>query len=152
MAHLNLLGDLVVLFAAALVVVLVLRRLRLPTIAGFLVAGALIGPSGFGWIGDVDEIESLAEIGVVLLLFTIGLEFSFKRIVRLKKLLVSAGTTQVVATSVAVGYCNFADYGSHHWEWHTNQPDAYQCTARNLRSTEICSRYPASERTCLVGL
>jgi CPA2 family monovalent cation:H+ antiporter-2 len=101
-AHLNLLGDLVVLFAAALVVVLVLRRLRLPTIAGFLVAGALIGPSGFGWIGDVDEIESLAEIGVVLLLFTIGLEFSLKELQRLGPVLLVGGGLQVTLTVLAV--------------------------------------------------
>jgi CPA2 family monovalent cation:H+ antiporter-2 len=101
-ADLHLLGDLVVLFAAALVVVLVLRRLRLPTIAGFLVAGALIGPSGFGWIGDVHEIESLAEIGVVLLLFTIGLEFSLKELRRLGPVLLVGGGLQVTLTVLAV--------------------------------------------------
>jgi CPA2 family monovalent cation:H+ antiporter-2 len=102
MEHLHILRDLVVLFGAALVVVLVLRRLRLPTIAGFLVAGALIGPSGFGWIRDSREIESLAEIGVVLLLFTIGLEFSLKELRRLGTVLVVGGGLQVTLTVLAV--------------------------------------------------
>ena len=102
MEPLHILRDLVVLFGAALVVVLVLRRLRLPTIAGFLVAGALIGPSGFGWIQDGREIESLAEIGVVLLLFTIGLEFSLKELRRLGPVLVIGGGLQVTLTVLAV--------------------------------------------------
>jgi CPA2 family monovalent cation:H+ antiporter-2 len=100
--QLHILRDLVVLFGAALVVVLVLRRLRLPTIAGFLVAGALIGPSGVGWIRDAHEIESLAEIGVVLLLFTIGLEFSLKELRRLGPVLVVGGGLQVTLTVLAV--------------------------------------------------
>ncbi len=102
MAELRILQDLVVLFGAALVVVLVLNRLRLPTIAGFLVAGALIGPSGLGWIGNVHDIEQLAEIGVVLLLFTIGLEFSLKELRRLGRVLVVGGGLQVTLTTAAV--------------------------------------------------
>jgi len=102
MAELRILQDLVVLFGAALVVVLVLNRLRLPTIAGFLVAGALIGPSGLGWIGNVHDIEQLAEIGVVLLLFTIGLEFSLKELRRLGRVLVVGGGLQVALTTAAV--------------------------------------------------
>jgi CPA2 family monovalent cation:H+ antiporter-2 len=100
--QLHILRDLVVLFGAALVVVLVLRRLRLPTIAGFLVAGALIGPSGFAWIRDAHEIERLAEIGVVLLLFTIGLEFSLKELRRLGPVLVVGGGFQVTLTVLVV--------------------------------------------------
>jgi CPA2 family monovalent cation:H+ antiporter-2 len=102
MVQIHLLGDLVVLFAAALVVVVVLHRLRLPTIAGFLVAGAVIGPSGLGWIANVHDIEQLAEIGVVLLLFTIGLEFSVKELRRLGRVLVVGGGLQVTLTTAAV--------------------------------------------------
>ena len=102
MTHLHILGDLVVIFGAALVVVLLLSRLRLPTIAGFIVAGALLGPSGLGWIGDAAEIEQLAEIGVVLLLFTIGLEFSIKELRRLGRVLVLGGALQVGLTTLAV--------------------------------------------------
>ena len=102
MSELHILGDLVVLFATALAVVLVLSRLRLPSIAGFLVAGALIGPSGLGWVGSVHEIEQIAEIGVVLLLFTIGLEFSLAELRRLGRALVVGGGLQVTLTTAAV--------------------------------------------------
>lgn len=98
----HILEDLVILFGAALVVVLVLNRLRLPTIAGFLVAGAAIGPSGLGWIGNVHDIEQLAEIGVVLLLFTIGLEFSLRELRRLGRVLVVGGGLQVALTTAVV--------------------------------------------------
>jgi len=101
-AQLHILGDLIVIFGAALAVVLLLSRLRLPTIAGFIVAGALLGPSGFGWIGDAAEIEQLAEIGVVLLLFTIGLEFSIKELRRLGRVLLVGGALQVGLTTLAV--------------------------------------------------
>lgn len=102
MSELHIVGDLVVLFATALAVVLVLSRLRLPAIAGFLVAGALIGPSGLGWVGSVHEIEQIAEIGVVLLLFTIGLEFSLADLRRLGRALVVGGGLQVTLTTAAV--------------------------------------------------
>jgi CPA2 family monovalent cation:H+ antiporter-2 len=102
MGEIHILGDLVVLFGAALIVVLVLNRLRLPSIAGFLVAGALIGPGGLGWIGSVHEIEQIAEVGVVLLLFTIGLEFSPADLRRLGRVLVVGGGLQVALTTAAV--------------------------------------------------
>ncbi len=102
MSEVAILRELVVVFAAALVVVLVLGRLRLPTIAGFLVAGALLGPSGLGWVEDRHQIEQLAEIGVVLLLFTIGLEFSIADLRRMGRLLVVGGGLQVLLTVTVV--------------------------------------------------
>jgi len=102
MHELDILRELVVVFGAALLVVLILGRLRLPTIAGFLVAGALLGPSGFAGVHDRDRIEQLAEIGVVLLLFTIGLEFSISELRRMGRLLVVGGGLQVVLTTGAV--------------------------------------------------
>jgi CPA2 family monovalent cation:H+ antiporter-2 len=57
-----------------------LAKLRLPTVVGLLVAGALLGPHGLGLVARAEAIETLAEIGVLLLLFTIGLEFSLARI------------------------------------------------------------------------
>ncbi len=95
------LQELVVVFGVAVVVVLALSHLRLPTIAGLIAAGALIGPSGLGLIGDVERIEVLAEIGVVLLLFGIGLEFSLERLRRLWRVLVLGGSLQVGLTILA---------------------------------------------------
>ncbi|AKJ07849.1 Kef-type potassium/proton antiporter (CPA2 family) [Archangium gephyra] len=98
----ELLQELVVVFGVAVVVVLALSRLRLPTIAGLIAAGALIGPSGLGWVRDTWRLEALAELGVALLLFGIGLEFSLERLRRLWKVLTLGGGLQVVLTLVAV--------------------------------------------------
>ena len=78
----TLLLDLTILFGAAVVVAYVFRTVRLSTITGFLVAGMLIGPSGLGLIASTEEVRSMEEIGVMLLLFSIGVEFS---IAKLKK-------------------------------------------------------------------
>jgi CPA2 family monovalent cation:H+ antiporter-2 len=96
-----LLRDLVVILAAAVAVVLVFRRIQLPAIAGFIVAGAALGPAGFGWVRDVAEIRHLAEIGVVLLLFTVGLEFPLGELRRLGKVLTVGGGLQVGLTTAA---------------------------------------------------
>lgn len=102
MQEIAILRDLIVILGAALAVVLVLSRLRLPTIAGFIVAGSLLGPSGLGWIRDPHEVETLAEIGVALLLFTIGLELSPAELRRLGRVLALGGGLQVTLTTVAV--------------------------------------------------
>ncbi len=102
MHEFGILRDLVVILAAALAVVLVLSRLRLPTIAGFIVAGMLLGPGGLGAVRDAREVQNLAEIGVALLLFTIGLEFSLDELRRLGRLLYLGGGLQVGLTTVVV--------------------------------------------------
>ena len=73
-----LLTDIVIIFGLAVGVLLLFHFLRLPSVVGFLLTGILAGPYGFGLISAVHEVEVLAEIGVILLLFTIGIEFSFK--------------------------------------------------------------------------
>ncbi|HEX2878449.1 MAG TPA: cation:proton antiporter, partial [Polyangiaceae bacterium] len=70
----TLLRELAVIAVLGVAVTVIFARLRLPTVAGLLVAGALLGPSAFGLIESAHSIELLAEVGVVLLLFTIGLE------------------------------------------------------------------------------
>jgi CPA2 family monovalent cation:H+ antiporter-2 len=70
---------------------------------GFLLTGILIGPHGLRLIGAVHEVEMLAEIGIVLLLFTIGIEFSFGHLLRIKKSVLLGGSLQVVLTLLA-GY------------------------------------------------
>ena len=96
-----LLRDLVVILAAAVAVVLVFRRIQLPAIAGFIVAGAALGPAGFGWVKDLEDIRHLAEIGVVLLLFTVGLEFPLGELRRLGRVLTVGGGLQVGLTTAA---------------------------------------------------
>jgi CPA2 family monovalent cation:H+ antiporter-2 len=97
---------LLVIFAVALIVVTALRRIGVPPIAGFIFAGTLAGPRALGLIPDSHSVEVLAEIGVVLLLFGIGLELSLSRVRRLWKLVIVGGTLQVVltaATAAGVG-------------------------------------------------
>jgi len=96
-----LLRDLVVILAAAVAVVVVFRRIQLPAIAGFIVAGAALGPAGFGWVRDLEDIRRLAEIGVALLLFTVGLEFPLGELRRLGRVLTVGGGLQVGLTTVA---------------------------------------------------
>jgi CPA2 family monovalent cation:H+ antiporter-2 len=96
------LTELVVVFGVAVVVVLVLSRLRLPAVAGFIVAGALLGPSGLRLASNSERIQSLAEVGVVLLLFTIGLEFSLERLRRLWRVIALGGALQVGVTTLGV--------------------------------------------------
>ena len=102
MSELDFLRDLVVVFGAAIVVVALLKRVGVPSIAGFIVAGALVGPGALGLIGDVHQVEALAEVGVVLLLFGIGLELSLDRIRRLWRAVIIGGALQVAATILAV--------------------------------------------------
>ncbi len=102
MAHVPLLDQLALLFAVAVLVSIVAARLRLPSTAGLLVAGALAGPSGLGLASRVEEIHLLAEVGVVLLLFSIGMELSLERLRSIARLLVIGGTLQVGLTLLAV--------------------------------------------------
>ena len=97
-----LLRDLLLLLLASVPIVFIFRRLRLPSIVGFMITGVLIGPHGFALIRDVHAIEVLAEIGVALLLFTIGLEFSLRRLLDMKRLVLLGGGLQVTATVLAV--------------------------------------------------
>ena len=102
MPELAFLKDLVVILAAAIAVVALLRRIGVPPIAGFIVAGALIGPNALSLISDPHQVEVLAEVGVVLLLFGIGLELSLERLRRLWKAVVIGGMLQVGLTVLAV--------------------------------------------------
>ncbi len=91
----SVLSNLLVIFTVSIAVVFAFQQLRLPSIAGFLVAGALIGPHGFNLVSDIPTVQTLAEIGVVLLLFTIGIEFSLVQLASLRRLLFIAAPIQV---------------------------------------------------------
>jgi monovalent cation:H+ antiporter-2, CPA2 family len=96
-----LLNDIVIIFGLAIVVLFICHRLHIPVILGFLVTGILVGPYGLALVKEVHEVEILAEIGVVLLLFTIGIEFSFKKLLQIKKTVLIGGPLQVIITFVA---------------------------------------------------
>lgn len=101
MAELHTLRDLVILFTVAVAVVVALHRLRLPAIAGFLVAGAIAGPAALGLIPDRENVEHLAELGVIALLFGIGLELPLSKLRKLWKPVLIGGSLQVILTMAA---------------------------------------------------
>ncbi len=96
------LKDIEILFGLALVTVILFRRLMFPSIIGFLVTGILAGPYALGFIKNTHQVEQMAEIGVVLLLFTIGIELSLKELMRIRHLVLWGGGLQVVVTILAV--------------------------------------------------
>jgi CPA2 family monovalent cation:H+ antiporter-2 len=93
--------DLLILLALALGSALLFTRLRLSPIVGYLVSGMIAGPYGLVLISNIQQVEVIAEIGVILLLFTIGLEFSISRLLRLKRLIVSGGLAQMLISGAA---------------------------------------------------
>lgn len=112
--------DALIVLATAGVVVPLMHRLRISPIIGFLAAGAFLGPYGLGvlagsqtWlrvvtIRDVQDLALFAELGVVFLLFAIGLELSLGRMLTLKRLVFGLGSLQVLATAVVFGVCLFS--------------------------------------------
>jgi CPA2 family monovalent cation:H+ antiporter-2 len=96
------LTEFLLLLAVATAGVAVFERLKLPAIAGFLVMGALVGPGGAGLIADPDRVLALAELGVVFLLFEIGLELPIERVRRMWRQSLVAGGLQVVLTLAVV--------------------------------------------------
>jgi monovalent cation:proton antiporter-2 (CPA2) family protein len=103
----------VILLGAALLLVLVFRKLGLGATLGYLVAGALIGPSGLGLIGEAKETITIAELGIVILLFIVGLELAPSRLWRLRKEIFGLGLLQVVLCGLALtaAYWAFAGAG-----------------------------------------
>ena len=95
MEELAYLRDLVVILAFGVIIVSLFQRIKLPSIAGFIFSGILVGPYGLGLINDVHQVEVLAEIGVALLLFGIGLELSLEKLKRLWQPIIAGGFLQV---------------------------------------------------------
>ena len=96
----SLLVNMAIVLVAALIVGMAARRLKLPVIVGYLLGGIAIGPFGLGLIRDLEEVQTMATIGVVLLLFTLGIEFSLKAVRQMGKIAILGGTAQIVATMV----------------------------------------------------
>ncbi len=102
MQHLPFLEDFVIILVAAVLIVFVSRPFRLPSVVGFLLTGMLIGPSGLNFINDRTIVEVFAEIGVVMLLFVIGLEFSLAHLRSIWRQFLIAGGLQVGLTVLVV--------------------------------------------------
>lgn len=96
--HIPLLPDIVIILGLSVAIIFLFKKLRLPTILGFLITGIIAGPGGLSLIAAVHEVEILAEIGVILLLFIIGMEFSLKTLASMQRLIFIGGLGQVGLT------------------------------------------------------
>jgi len=109
----KLLANLIIVFGLSITVIFLFIRIRVPSIIGFILTGILAGPQGLGLIGAGGEVEYLSELGVVLLLFTIGIEFSLKNLLQIKRSVLLGGSLQVGIT-LAVTY-GFSRFGGFAW-------------------------------------
>ncbi len=98
MPEYGIIKDIVIILLVSIPIIFLFKKLNIPGIVGFLIAGVIIGPFGFRLISEVERINIMAEIGVILLLFTIGLEVSFGKLMKMKKLLIIAGGLQLSIT------------------------------------------------------
>lgn len=96
--HVTILNDILIIFGLSIVVVYVFSKFKIPTIVGFLLTGILAGPYGLRLVTKGENVESLAEIGVILILFSIGIEFSISKLIQIKKNLLVGGSVQVFLT------------------------------------------------------
>src|SRR5258706_9370437 len=102
MEHANFLVQTSVYFAAAVLAVMLSHRLGLGSVAGYLLAGIAIGPWGLKLVGQVEDVRAFAELGVVFLLFVIGLELEPKRLWSMRAKLVGLGASQVLGSIAAI--------------------------------------------------
>jgi len=100
--HDHLLLHIVLLLTIAVITVSLSRRLHFPPILGYIIVGIIVGPNGFEWIAKEENIEILAEFGIVFLLFAIGLEFSIAQMIAMRKQVFGLGTVQVFTTAAIV--------------------------------------------------
>jgi len=107
MHEFDFLGELVLIGAMAVAIILIFQRMKIPPVIGLIFTGILLGPSGIGVVYDEKLISTLAELGVVLLLFTIGLEFSLDDLKRLKNIVLIGGVVQIVFTGLAISFLAF---------------------------------------------
>ncbi len=105
--EITILRELIILLAVSLPITFLFHKIRLPALVGFLITGVLIGPHGQAFITETRVVKRLAEIGVVLLLFTVGLEFSLADILRSGRSFFIGGGLQISLTVVAVASIAF---------------------------------------------
>ncbi len=107
MHEFDFLGELVLIGALAVALLLVFQKLKIPSVIGLIFTGILIGPSGIGAVYDQKLIATLAELGVILLLFTIGLEFSLDDLKKLKNIVLVGGAVQVLFTGLSISALSY---------------------------------------------
>jgi glutathione-regulated potassium-efflux system ancillary protein KefC/glutathione-regulated potassium-efflux system protein KefB len=97
------LAQIAIFLAAAVIAIPIFRYFKLGSVLGYLAAGIIIGPAGFGLISKIDTTQHIGEFGIVLLLFVIGLELQPSRLWVMRKTIFGLGSAQVLATTLAIG-------------------------------------------------
>jgi CPA2 family monovalent cation:H+ antiporter-2 len=95
------LNEILIILILSVVGIAVFKLLDIPAVLGYLIVGLLAGKHAFGWIHNTHVIEQIAEIGVVFLLFTIGLEVSIPRLIAMRKIVFGIGVTQVIVSTLS---------------------------------------------------
>lgn len=96
-------ANLLIILASSLVVIALFQRLRLPPVLGYLCVGLIVGPTAFNWVIESEELPDLAELGVVFLLFSLGLEFSLSKMLMLRRVVFGLGSLQVLCSGALLG-------------------------------------------------
>lgn len=104
------LGIIEIIFIVSAIIVFILTKVKIPSLVGFLMAGILIGPSVLGIVTNAHNIEVIAEIGVVLLLFSIGIEFSLKKLMRIKRIVFGGGFLQLLINTAMISFIAYHFY------------------------------------------
>jgi K+:H+ antiporter len=102
MQEIQILKDLVVVFGCAAPIVYLFHRLKQSPIVGFVITGMLVDPSGLSWVDDVASVNTLATIGVMILLFSLGLEFSLKKLMETRLAVFVTGPLQMAGSAIPV--------------------------------------------------
>ena len=126
-------ADIVIIVVAALLGGLAAQRVRQPLVLGYILAGVVVGPYGLAIVSDIHEIEMLAEIGVALLLFALGLEFAFRDL-RPVRAIALVGTPIQIVVTIAYGFALGTWLG---WEW---RPALWFGALISLSSTMVVLR------------
>lgn len=108
----EILEDIVICFLLSIIVTLVCNKVKLPATVGFLLTGVLCGPTMLGLVRDMKAIEHVADLGVAMLLFTIGMELSGEALSRLKRPVFLGGSLQIGLTVLAIAVLTFIQGGS----------------------------------------
>ena len=103
----SLLAQIAIFLAAAVIAIPIFRRFKLGAVLGYLTAGIIIGPGSLGLVQSVEATQQIAEFGIVLLMFVIGLELQPSRLWVLRKPIFGLGSAQVALTTVVIGLCTY---------------------------------------------
>src|SRR5580692_3316456 len=103
----SLLAQISIFLAATVIAIPIFRRFKLGSVLGYLTAGIIIGPASLGLISSVETTQDIAQFGIVLLMFVIGLELQPSRLWVMRKSIFGLGSAQVAATTVCIGTAGY---------------------------------------------